>query len=75
MVQLNRRWAPHWSEDNPPCMTSPPLTLPLYTLSWYSLIAVRSQPTLYDYPPLTLPLYLLCTPPFYIPSLHTTPYD
>ena len=21
MVQLNRRWAPHWSQDNPPCMT------------------------------------------------------
>ena len=41
MVQLNRRWAPHRSQDNPPCMTSPPLTLPLYIpflYSWSTLL-------------------------------------
>ena len=36
MVQLNRRWAPHRSQDNPPCMTSPlwhsHSTFPFYTL-------------------------------------------
>ena len=36
MVQLNRRWAPHRSQDNPPCMISPPLTLPLYIPFLYS---------------------------------------
>ena len=30
MVQLNRRWAPHRSQDNPSNISFPPLTLPLY---------------------------------------------
>ena len=37
MVQLNRCWAPDMSQDNPHCMTSPPLTLPLYIPILYSL--------------------------------------
>ena len=46
MVQLNCHWAPHRSQDNPHCMTSPPLTLPLYIPFLYSSLQFFSTSSL-----------------------------
>ena len=75
MVQLNRRWAPHRSQDNPHCMTSPPLTLPLYIPFLYSSLQSFSTCSLLplsphlsqDHPTVTGPSSLY---DFDTPSLH-----
>ena len=51
MVQLNRRWAPHRSQDNR--MTSPLLTLPLYIPILYTSLQFFSTTFL-------LPFFITC---------------
>ena len=71
MVQLNRRWAPHRSEGNPSCITTP-----FDTSSLHSNVQLLTS----SLPPLYTPfLYSLSTystlsidqPPFDTPSLHS----
>ena len=75
LVQLNRRWAPHWSQDNPPYMTN--LT-PLYNSHSIVLLYLLSAPPFYIpsqhpfFTPSLLPIYPpFGSPPFDTPSLRS----
>ena len=72
LVQLNRRWAPHWSQDKPPIWLTP-LYHFLYTSSLHpfstSLLYTPTLPHIYPY----LHIYIYpphASPPFDTPSLH-----
>ena len=66
LVQLNRRWAPHWSQDKPPIWLTP---LPLYLL----FAPLFYIPSLHPYfTPYLPPIYIYpphASPPFDTPSL------
>ena len=67
LVQLNRRWAPHWSQDNPPYMT-----YPLYNFHSIVLIYLLSASPFYI--PSQHPFFIPSLPPIY-PPYGSTPFD
>ena len=69
LVQLNRRWAPHWSQDNPPYMTN--LT-PLYNYHSIVLLYLLSAPPFYI--PSQHPFFTPSLPPIY-PPFGSPPFD
>ena len=82
LVQLNRRGAPHWSQDKPPIWLTPlyhflytsslnPFsTSLLYTPTLLHIYPLSTSTHLMPHPPLTLPLYV-STLPLYTPSMYS----
>ena len=49
MVQLNRRWAPHRSQDNPPNISCPPFTTLSTYISFLTILPIYSPAIRYCY--------------------------